>query len=117
MKTDKDLILRAKLIALGVFIIATAGILIYGGLYEMPRRKCEANGGWWSNKYRSCETPIYLPMLTKRKPGESQKILWPTTDAMGASNGSPKPVDNSDAKAAEKASASASSASSATASR
>ncbi|UDF03854.1 hypothetical protein [Asticcacaulis sp. AND118] len=107
MKTDKNLILRVKLIALGVFILASAGILVYGGLYEMPRRKCEANGGWWSNKYRSCETPIYLPLLTKRKPGEQQKILWPTKDAMTASDGSPKPVDNSAALSAS-ASASAS---------
>lgn len=105
MKTDKNLILRVKLIALGVFIVASAGILIYGGLYEMPRRKCEANGGWWSNKYRACETPIFLPMLTGRKAGEPRKILWPTEDAMRASNGSPKPVDKSATSASSSASA------------
>jgi hypothetical protein len=100
MKTDKNLILRVKLIALGVFILASIGILVYGALYEMPRRKCEANGGWWSDKYRACKTPVYLPLLTKRKAGEPQKILWPTEDAKGASNGSPRPVDQPAASSA-----------------
>lgn len=81
MKNANKWILRVKLIALGVFIFASAGVLLYGNYYEMPRRKCEAEGMWWSNKYRSCSAPIYLPTLTGRTEGEPQKIIWPSEDA------------------------------------
>jgi|GEM_PF-4205725 len=92
MKNANKWILRVKLIALGVFIFASAGVLLYGKYYEMPRRKCEAEGMWWSNKYRSCSAPIYLPTLTGRKAGEAQKVIWPSEDAAQVSRPAGKPA-------------------------
>lgn len=86
MKNANTWILRVKLIALAVFIVSSAGVLLYGHYYEMPRRKCEAEGLWWSNRYRTCAAPVYLPVLTGRKPGEPQKVIWPAENAGQASN-------------------------------
>jgi hypothetical protein len=86
MKNAKKTILHIKLGFLALFVVLSAGILIYGALYEMPRRKCESQGQWWNDKYRSCETPIYLPIITGRKPGEPRQIVWPSKDAAMVSN-------------------------------
>ncbi|MDC7682826.1 hypothetical protein PQU92_06035 [Asticcacaulis sp. BYS171W] len=94
MRNHDRTLFRVKLGFLAVFILISAGILIYGVFYEMPRRKCEAAGGWWTDKYRSCETPIYLPLLTGRKAGEPRKIIWPDAQKAGqASNGAPRPEE------------------------
>ncbi|MDI7775425.1 hypothetical protein [Asticcacaulis sp. EMRT-3] len=56
-----------------VFIIllglTSAAITAWTLLYQIPQKKCDAAGGWFSYRYRNCETPIYLPTLTGRKPG------------------------------------------------
>lgn len=86
MKTHDNTLLRVKLGFLALFLLVSAGLLFYGTLYEMPRRKCEAAGGWWTDKYRSCETPVYLPMITGRKAGEPRRVIWPSKEAERVSN-------------------------------
>jgi hypothetical protein len=70
-------ILRLKLIALGVFAVASAGMIAYEFLYAIPAAKCEKDGGWWLMEKRGCYSPIYLPAVTGRKPGEARQITWP----------------------------------------
>ncbi len=54
---------------LGCFIAAVALISGYETLYGIPKKKCEDAGNWWSDKYRSCATPVYLPSITHRPIG------------------------------------------------
>lgn len=91
MRNTNKIIMRIKLGFLALFIAISAGILVYGHYYEVPRRKCEANGHWWNDKYRSCEVPIYLPVITGRKPGEPRQVTWPSEESARVSNPSAKP--------------------------
>jgi hypothetical protein len=70
-------ILRLKLIALGVFAVVTVGLVAYQFLYVIPAEKCAKEGGWWLAEKRGCYSPIYLPAVTGRKPGEARQISWP----------------------------------------
>jgi len=65
---------KLKYILLFTLLIVCGGIVGYGLLYQIPQRKCEASGGWFSFRYRSCSTPLYLPTLTGRKPGAPEKM-------------------------------------------
>ena len=56
--------------ALGLFVLLAAAMIIYDYLYLTPSRKCEAGGGWWSNRYRTCSSPVVLEKLTGRKSGQ-----------------------------------------------
>lgn len=84
-------ILRLKLIALGVFVLISIGLVSYHYLYAEPERQCEANGGWWSNAYRRCSAPVYLPLITGRKPGEGRQIQWPDMKDPTRTAKAPKP--------------------------
>lgn len=61
-----------------VFVITLAIccslILGWQFLYQIPQKKCEAAGKWFSMRYRECATPIDLPTLTGRKKGEPATI-------------------------------------------
>lgn len=54
---------------LGCMIAAVALISGYEMLYGIPKKKCEDAGNWWSDKYRSCAVPVYLPSITHRPIG------------------------------------------------
>ncbi|GGZ34661.1 hypothetical protein [Asticcacaulis endophyticus] len=84
-----SLIMRVKIAALIVFVFATGGVWVYTALYEMPRKKCEAAGAWWSNQYRICRAPVYLPTITGRAAGEGREIHWPTEQAPTTANTAP----------------------------
>lgn len=84
-----NLIMRLKIIALIVFIFASAGAWVYTAMYEIPRKKCEAKGAWWSNEYRICRAPVYLPTITGRPAGDGREIHWPTEQAPTANNSAP----------------------------
>jgi hypothetical protein len=50
----------AKMIFVGIFLVAAAGIWAYQIYYVQPRLKCEEAQGWWSNELRRCEMPVSL---------------------------------------------------------
>ncbi len=64
---------KLKYLFLILLIISCTGIISYGVLYQIPRQKCEKSQGWWSDKFRKCYAPVYLPSITGRKPGEPDK--------------------------------------------
>ena len=61
---------KLKYIFVGLLFIVSASLVTYGLMYGIPKRKCEAAGGWYTFKYHTCRAPIYLPSLTHRKPGD-----------------------------------------------
>lgn len=69
----KSTIDRLKLIFLGVFALACAGVWAFQIFYVMPARKCEANGQWWDGATRICAQPIAIASLTGRPAGMSRR--------------------------------------------
>ncbi len=67
-----------KYVFLGLFTVCCIAIVSFDLLYGMPRKKCLEAQGWWSWKYRTCATPVYLPTLTGRKEGQPATIDWHT---------------------------------------
>jgi hypothetical protein len=65
-----------KYLFLGLLLVGVTGTVGYDLLYGRPKRECEAAKNWWSWKDRHCYTPVYLPTLTHRKPGEPSNIDW-----------------------------------------
>ena len=51
---------RLKLIFLGVFVIATAGVWAYQVFYVQPKKKCEAEGAWWGGGWRQCRRAVSI---------------------------------------------------------
>jgi hypothetical protein len=62
------LLTRVQLAYLGLFLAACVGVFAYQAAYVWPMQKCEANGGWWSYKYRMCARPMPIWRITGRKP-------------------------------------------------
>jgi hypothetical protein len=56
-----------------VIVLGVACALISGWelLYQIPAKKCDAAGGWFSYRYRQCAQPLSLPSLTGRKAGSA----------------------------------------------
>ena len=50
----------AKLIFIGIFFVAAAGIWAYQIYWVRPKEKCEDEGGWWSMELRQCRQPVAL---------------------------------------------------------
>ncbi len=65
-----------KYLFLGLLLFGVTLSAGYDLLYGGPMKKCDAAKGWWSWKDRRCYSPIYLPTLTHRKPGEPSTIDW-----------------------------------------
>ena len=59
---------RLKLIFLGIFVLAAAGVWAYQMLYVAPRKACEEEGKWWSNEWRSCRYPVSIRKYDGPKP-------------------------------------------------
>jgi hypothetical protein len=57
---------NAKLVTLGVFVVASLGITGYEMLYVWPAQHCEQHGGWWDGPDRQCLTPIPIWRITGR---------------------------------------------------
>ena len=62
------LMTRVQVAYIGLFLIVCAGVFAYEALYIWPMQQCEADGGWWSMKYRLCATPIPIWRITGRVP-------------------------------------------------
>lgn len=63
---------RVKLVFLGIFAVAVAGILIYQIGWGWPGQKCEENGMWWDNAGRVCAKPVMISDITGRTPQDKQ---------------------------------------------
>lgn len=63
------LISRVQVAYVGLFLIVCAGVFAYEALYIWPMQQCEADGGWWSARYRACATPVPIWRITGRLPG------------------------------------------------
>jgi hypothetical protein len=68
---------RLQLAYLGVFLAASAAILIYQAVFIWPAEHCEAQGGWWAPKYHQCATPMPIWRITGRLPGSSATTAKP----------------------------------------
>ena len=51
---------RLKLIFLGLFIVLSAGTLVYHVGWVWPGQKCEEAGDWWDWRSRTCASPILI---------------------------------------------------------
>lgn len=76
---------KLKYIFVILLAVCSAAIVGYGWLYDIPRKKCESAGAWFSWKDRGCYAPIALSTITGRKNGEAAKIDF-HDDARKASN-------------------------------
>jgi hypothetical protein len=76
---------KLKYLFVFLLFICCAGIFGYELMYSIPKKKCDASGGWYSFRYRTCAAPIYLPSLTHRKPGDPATLNF-HEDAKKASN-------------------------------
>lgn len=61
---------RIKLIFLGLFVAACAGIFAYHYFFVWPKQACEAHGDWWDDKDRECAIPMPIWAFTHRMPGQ-----------------------------------------------
>lgn len=57
---------RLKLIFLGLFVILSAGTLVYHVGWAWPGQKCEEAGDWWDWRSRTCARPILISDITGR---------------------------------------------------
>ncbi len=55
-----------KYIFLGLFLIGSAGVLAYHGLWVWPKERCEARGGAWAGRWLKCGTIYSIETLTRR---------------------------------------------------
>jgi len=76
---------KLKYVFLGLFFVISASLVTYGWMYGIPKRKCEAAGGWYTFKYHTCSAPVYLPSITHRKPGDPATVDF-HEDSKKASN-------------------------------
>ena len=68
----------AKLIFVGIFVVAAAGIWAYQIYYVKPRLECEEAQVWWSKELRRCEKPVSLRPPPPHKPLPPIDSLRPT---------------------------------------
>lgn len=64
---------RLKIIFLGLFAVACAGVWAHQVFWVWPKERCEEAGGWWDDGERVCGQPIYIPDLTGRREGETRE--------------------------------------------
>lgn len=64
---------RISLLFFAVFAVLVAAVFAFDRYWVAPGDRCEAEGGWWDMGERICATPIYIPDVTGRRPGESRE--------------------------------------------
>ena len=57
---------RLKYIFLGLFLLGSAGVLAYHGLWVWPKERCEARGGACAGRWLKCGTIYSIETLTRR---------------------------------------------------
>ena len=64
---------RLKIIFLGLFVVACAGVWVHQIFWAIPHKRCDQAGAWWDGRTRTCAQPIYIPDITGRRPGETRE--------------------------------------------
>ena len=62
------LLSRVQLAYVGIFFACCIGVFVYQARYVWPVQACEKHGGWWSDRYRQCATPVPIWQITGRVP-------------------------------------------------
>ena len=62
------LLSRVQLAYVGVFFACCIGVFVYEARFVWPVQACEKHGGWWSDRYRQCATPVPIWQITGRVP-------------------------------------------------
>ena len=70
--TTNGAIDKLKIGFLVAFAVIAAGLWAVELVWAKPGRECEAAGRWWDWRTRICATPISIPALTGRRPGETR---------------------------------------------
>ncbi len=91
---------RLKLIFLGLFIVLSAGTLVYHVGWVWPGQKCEEAGDWWDWRSRTCARPILISDITGRVIKDDKTRAAAKADA--AKERAEKPAEKSAAKAEPK---------------
>ena len=63
---------RLKLIFLGIFAFACAGVAVYHIGWVWPAQKCESKGDWFDWQGRVCAHPVLISDITGRTVEERQ---------------------------------------------
>ena len=63
---------RLAFLFLAIFAVLMVGVFAFERFWVAPGDRCEAEGGWYDIETRTCATPIYIPDITGREPGESR---------------------------------------------
>lgn len=78
---------RLKYIFLGLFLLSSAGVLAYHGLWVWPKQRCEERGGAWAGKWMKCATVYPIETLTRRPanvpPINGEARIRPEGEAVG----------------------------------
>jgi len=72
---------RVQLVYVGLAFAACMGLFYYQATYVWPVERCESHGGWWSDKYRECATPMPIWRFTGRRPGQPRPTAAAATNA------------------------------------
>jgi hypothetical protein len=76
---------RLKYIFIGIFLLASASVLAYHGMWVWPKERCEARGGAWAGRWLKCATVYPIETWTRRPAGtpplNGQSADGPTADA------------------------------------
>ena len=91
------LLSRVQLAYVGIFFACCIGVFVYEARYVWPVQACEKHGGWWSDRYHQCATPVPIWQITGRLPqgwapiaGRSDAVRAPAAAAAAAS--APRPA-------------------------
>lgn len=63
---------RLSIMFVSLFTVSTGAMLIHQHFWLSPAERCESSGRWYFAAERTCVTPIYIPEITKREPGQSR---------------------------------------------
>lgn len=63
---------RLTIMFASLFAVSTAAMLIHQHFWLDPAERCEKSGRWYYAADRSCITPLYIPDITGREPGQSR---------------------------------------------
>lgn len=64
---------RLALLFLAIFGVLMIGVMVFHVYWKEPGERCEEQGGWYDIETRVCATPIFIPDITGRRPGESRE--------------------------------------------
>jgi hypothetical protein len=58
---------KLKYVALVLLLIGCGLSVAYGVFYGIPKKKCDAQHGWFSFKYQTCKMPLQIvnPIVVK----------------------------------------------------